>query len=114
MSGAALAFLASANASRSNSWVIAMFIVVINVYGFLMSLKHYERSRQHVAVGARYRTAVSDVSPLGNLRINGVRAEAKREHEKQFPLSRRVRAYTLWAGLHLILAALGTWFLVRS
>lgn len=111
MSGAALAFLASGNASKLDSSLLGAFIIAINVYGFLMSLKHYERCRLHVAVASRYRDVVSDASPIDQLTINAARRLAKREHQRFFPISRRLRAYVLWAGLHLVLACLGARFL---
>lgn len=112
MSGAALAFVASGNASESDTSVLGAFIIAINVYGFLMSMKHYERSRQHVSVAAEYRTVVSEHSPIGGATINDVRSRAKAEHSKHFPVSRRIRAYVLWAGLHLVLAILGARFVL--
>jgi hypothetical protein len=111
MSGAALAFVASDNASPDDKSILGVFIVVINVYGLLMSMKHYERSRQHVTVAAEYRTTVSGVSPIGDVTINEVREQAKAEHATNFPRLRKVRAYVLWAGLHIVLGFLGVRFL---
>lgn len=112
MSGGALAFLASGHASSKDSAVLGAFIIVINGYGFLMSLKHYERSRQHVAVAAEYRDEVSVAAHLNGKALNEARAKAKSEHHQRFPIFRNVRAYALWAGLHFVLTVLGAWFLL--
>jgi hypothetical protein len=114
MSGAALALLAAEGASAADSWVLATFIIAINVYGFFMSLKHYERSRHHVSVASKYRAIVSDVCAIGDAKINEVRAAAQKEHFKSFPVLKRVRVYFLWACLHVILISLGMSFIFRS
>lgn len=111
MSGAAIGFLASNVGPDDYRSVLGAFIIAINTYGFLMSLKHYERSRLHVTVAGKYRSAISNAVPVGGTTINEIRDSGKDEHEGRSWVSRWIRAYALWAGLHLVLGGLGAWFL---
>lgn len=52
VSAALLAFLASNAATLGRQAMIGVFLIVVNVYGLLMSLKHYERSHLHVTVAS--------------------------------------------------------------
>jgi len=107
ISAALLAFLSSEAATESRGYLLGAFLVVVNLYGLLMSLKHYERSRMHVTVASKYRDAISSVCPLGDSRLNEVREVGKKEHGASFAAIRRVRAYAMWSGLHLILVLVG-------
>lgn len=61
ISAAILAFLSANSASTSNrqQCIFGIFIIIVNVYGIFMSLKHYERNQLHIAVSREYREAVS-------------------------------------------------------
>ena len=107
ISAAALAFISSEHASADKVTTIALLLIAINVYGWLISLKHYERSRLHVAVGTRYRDVISQATAIGGSLINVERKSGKTEHESKFGFSRWLRAYALWSGLHLLLAGFG-------
>lgn len=107
ISAALLAFIASEVATPDLRSALGLFLVVVNIYGLVMSLKHYERSRLHVAVGGDYRDVISDASSFGGTRVNDVRAAAKAAHAASYRFLRPVRAYLLWSGLHIVLAALG-------
>ena len=60
LSGAVLAFLSSDAASSGQHIVLPLFLILTNVYGFIMSIKHYERSR--VAHGSRREVSSDDFS----------------------------------------------------
>jgi hypothetical protein len=101
VSAALLAFYGS----QSDLWIklgVGVFIFIANLYGLMMSLKHYERSRLHVSVGQQYRNILSKVSALEGKEINRVREE---QHDKHSRGSHWVwlRAYVLWTGLHFLL-----------
>lgn len=83
------------------------FLVLVNVYGLIMSLKHYERSRLHVTVAAQYRDVLSAVTPISDQQLNQARAAGHGQHSNRFRGIRQMRAYVLWSGLHVILALLG-------
>ncbi len=107
MSAALLTFIASAVTSKNHNGLIGLFIVIINLYGLVMSLKHYERSRMHINVSGKYRDMVSNASEIDGRKINMARKEGKDAHPIRFPRLNRIRTYVLWSGLHLILAFLG-------
>ena len=64
ISAALLAFISSDYTAAGHDKLVSVFIVVINVYGLIMSLKHYERSRLHVGVAGKYRDVVSELSEI--------------------------------------------------
>lgn len=107
ISAALLAFLSSTAASNGPHWLLGVLVIVLNVYGLIMSLKHYERSRLHVTVAAQYRDVISDNSAADDLKLNDVRRAGHKAHEERFSWIRRFRAYVMWSGLHLVLAVIG-------
>lgn len=111
VSAALLAFLASNAATPGRQVMVGVFLIAVNVYGLLMSLKHYERSRLHVTVASRYRDVLSDNTPVGGQTLNEARESGHQAHRERFPipLIAGVRAYAMWSGLHLLLAVIGSW-----
>ena len=107
VSAALLAFISSSGDASSRIWVLSTFLIVINIYGLVMSLKHYERSRLHYSVSRKYANLISDASPLLGRTLNEVRSEAHEEHEQTFAGVWHVRASYLWCGLHALIAAIG-------
>lgn len=107
ISAAILAFLSSESLTQRTSWPLLSLLVIVNLYGLLMSLKHYELSKLHTSVAGRYRDAISTASPIGSLTINSERKIAHLEHDKKFALIRVTRAYALWSGLHVLLCGIG-------
>ena len=107
ISAAVLAFLGTSFSDSSSPTLLGTFLVAINGYGLLMSLKHYERSRLHVEVASAYRRRVSEVPALGDHTLEATRQCAHHAHKVNFTNTLGMRAYVLWSGLHLVLAALG-------
>ena len=105
ISAALIAFVSTDSGSDNHS-AVGVFVLVLNLYGLLMSLKHYERSRLHVTVGGRYRDVISDASSVQGKKINDARKIAREEHKPK-TLVKDMRAYVLWCGLHLIVALIG-------
>lgn len=104
---AAVLGLFAADMTSEWRWLLGPFVVVINVYGLLMGLIHYERSRLHHAVADRYRDVISESCKAGGHEMNELRRAARREHFGHSRLPRWLRVYRLWCGLHILLAALG-------
>lgn len=105
---AAVLGLFAADVVSGQRWMLALLLILINVYGLLMSLKHYERSRLHHAVSRRYRDVISKASRFDSYELNELRLQAHAEHKARRWLMWRVRVYTLWCGLHGLLVLLGT------
>lgn len=109
VSATLLAFLASSAASPGRQVVLGVFLVAVNIYGLLMSLKHYERSRLHATVASKYRDVLSENTPVGDQTLNAARASGHQIHGERFsvPFVANVRAYVMWSGLHVLLALIG-------
>ncbi|MAB14885.1 MAG: hypothetical protein CMI59_13400 [Parvibaculum sp.] len=109
ISAAMLAFLASSGTTvlvhSSVSIAVGLFIVVANIYGCLMSSKHYERSRLHADVAAKYRIVVSSMISDEVHNAEEVRRSAHQEHSKM--LLTRIKANWLWSGLHILIGFIG-------
>lgn len=111
ISAAVIAFVGSEGVSQTSVPFLGGFLIAINVYGLLMSLKHYERSRLHVTVGSKYRDVVSAQTSISNETINLAREYGRKEHSSKFKTIRALRAYLMWCGLHLILSLFGLSFI---
>ncbi len=73
VSATLLAFIALAVTSKNHNSLIDVFIIIINLHGLVMSLKHYERSRMHINVGGKYRDMISNASEFDGRKINMAR-----------------------------------------
>src|SRR5712672_3973776 len=101
VSAAILAFVSSTAATAKNIWALAVFLIVVNVYGFIMSLKHYERSHLHYDTARSYADVISERCKIGDITLNKIRATAHAKHSKKFSLVRKLRTNVLWSCLHL-------------
>ena len=107
--------LFAADVTSDQRWVLALFVILINVYGLLMSRKHYERTKLHHAVSGSYRDVISEFSKVGENSVNERRCRARNEHEARHPvLGGRLRANRLWSGLHVVMAVLGLFLLLAQ
>ncbi len=111
---AAILGLAAAGATSEQQWMPSLFLILLNVYGLMMSLKHYERSRLHHTVSAKYRDVISNGSEIDGHTINELRSHARRQHKERHFMIRPVRAYWMWCGLHVLLALLGIALLITQ
>ena len=108
ISAALIAFVAQASDSNEKyELLIGACIVLINLYGLFMSLKHYERNRLHVSVAAKYRTWLSKNYPVADLKINELRRDGKKAHYSKYKVLKEIRLHVLWLGLHVLLMLLG-------
>lgn len=105
ISAAILAFLSSKYVSESQITIMGVFLVVVNAYGLIMSLKHYERSQLHFSVSVRYRNVISEHSSMNNYRLNEERRAGRENHSKKSPCLGSIRAHWLWCGLHGLIIA---------
>ena len=107
ISGALLAFLSSTAATPGRQITLGTFLIVVNLYGLLMSLKHYERSRLHVTVASKYRDFLSQLTTIDGTSLNDTRRSGRDQHKNEFPIVEKIRTYALWSSLHLLLAMIG-------
>lgn len=111
---AAILGLFAADVISNRQWLLSLFLIVVNLYGVTMSLKHYERSKLHHAVSERYRHVISRASAFDESAINELRRQARSEHRARHYLIGRVRANWMWCGLHVLLALLGAGLLLSQ
>ncbi len=107
VASSALVVLSSADKIFGAHWnypatlFIPVVLMVLNVFGVLMSMKHYERNRLHVTIARQYRSEISSrfpaphYQPPNDLREAG-RAAAKRKH----PRLEAIRLHWLWMTMH--------------
>lgn len=115
ISAAILAFASSESTANELQVASLLLIIIANVYGALMSRKHYERARRSHAICRQYRTVISGVTAIENLefeQLMDARAAGLALHNTKFPHFKKVRAFFLWAFLHIIVALVGAAFLV--
>ena len=103
---AALLALSGSQTGHLDGSIIGAFIIVVNLYGLLMSLKHYERSRLHASVGAEYRNVISDNTAIGGQHLDNIRTMAHQSHKPMLGIQ-KLRAFVLWVGLHILLLLIG-------
>ncbi|MDE0365405.1 MAG: hypothetical protein OXP09_07500 [Gammaproteobacteria bacterium] len=106
LSAAALAFFSSENISTGQHSMLMIVLIVANIYGVVMSMKHYERNRLHLEVAARYRSLLSRHSGIQGKTLNEERKIGRQKHRSRFAIVGKVRAHWLWYGLHVAIAAI--------
>jgi hypothetical protein len=86
--------------------LLGFFLAVLGTFGFLASLRHYERSRLHVSRVHAVRRELSRLFPADISRLYDV---ANREHVRRFPRisERTARVHYVWQALHASIVALG-------
>ena len=106
LSAGVLGLLSSGVVPPEIQYLLAVFLALINAYGFVVSKKHYERSRLHQQVSSRYRAVISDHSALEKTNLNDQRDIAHREHYGQSTTIAKLPAHRLWSWLHVIIVLL--------
>ena len=80
-------------------------LIVLGLYGAVVSQKLYERHRFHYGRARYYRRRINDLIPDANIRK--LMDDAEEEHKKKFKGFYRVSLNRLWTLLHLAIAAVG-------
>lgn len=111
VAGGAIAFIANKSVTK-DQWILAVFLIVIGLFGAIFSAKQYERFRFHMKAAGRYRQALEqNYKP----ELGDIREEARIEHEKQFAkLLVSLPLYSFWIALHLLITLLGVILLIMT
>jgi len=111
VAGGAIAFIANKNVTK-DQWILAVFLIVIGLFGAIFSAKQYERFRFHMKAAGRYRQALEqNYKP----ELGDIRDDARLEHEKKFSkLLVSLPLYSFWIALHLLIAILGIILLLMT
>lgn len=80
-------------------------LIVLGLFGALISRKHYERNRMHGYKARAYREELEKLYP--GIDIDTQLKTAKKEHKSKYKLTSRTHLNWLWTVLHLIVAFLG-------
>lgn len=94
----------------TESWPLALVLVLLGIMGALFSLKHYERFRFHMKCAGAYRDALEQMLPATALSLH--RRAARAAHGQKFRLVRTTHLFVFWVLLNLAIAALGAVLLV--
>ncbi|MEO6549346.1 MAG: hypothetical protein ABIN94_15195 [Ferruginibacter sp.] len=111
VAGGAIAFIANKGVTR-DQWVLALFLIILGIFGALFSAKQYERFRFHMVAAGKYRKTLELLlkSNFGN-----IREEAKSEHEQGYSkFLVKLRLYYFWIVLHLLITVLGVMLLLMT
>jgi len=84
---------------------LTIFLILLGLFGMIISLKHYERYKFHSGRCRQYRTKLDKLFTNGL--ILELQEEAKTEHEKSFFYLYKMRNYQWWAAIHLIVVVIG-------
>jgi hypothetical protein len=86
-------------------WYAGVLICFISVLGGLVSHKHYERNRMHVAALRELRRTLE--AGLNNANLADIVAHCRRSHFKKYRVTRHIRLNTLWLCIYLLTFAAG-------
>jgi predicted membrane channel-forming protein YqfA (hemolysin III family) len=84
---------------------LTIFLVLLGVFGVILSMKYYERFARHQTLAGAYRVALDQEIP--EAQILGIRSEAERCHTDNYRLMHKWRLHWLWIGLHVAVALMG-------
>jgi Ca2+/Na+ antiporter len=111
VAGGVLAFVANGGVAR-DKWVLAVFLIVIGLFGALFSAKQYERFRFHVVVAGKYR---KELERLLDNSLTGIREAGLSKHKSEFSSSIvKLRLHYFWIALHLLIMSLGVTLLIMT
>lgn len=84
---------------------LALFLIVVGIFGAGFSMKNYERSRLHAERARRYRNALDRLLP--GRPIKELKIEADLAIAAQFPWLNGLQLHYWWLVLNLAIAVLG-------
>ncbi len=85
----------------------AGLLVIIGLFGAVVSYKHYERFNHHYE---RFRGLRSELEKKLQTNVSAMNLEADERNEKAFPYTSRRPLARFWLGLHLLVV--GLWVLL--
>ena len=92
----------------SSIFIGAISVVLLNVFGALLSWEHFERSDLHARTAAAYREQASHLlQSAETFEPTMIRQNAHQAHYSRYKLLGKLKLYWLWIWLHALLAVLG-------
>jgi hypothetical protein len=111
VAGALVGFFGSTGASSQNRWAVAIFIVILGVFGALFSAKQYERSKFHMSAAGLHRV---ELEKLAGVNLSKIRGDAEDKQKKDFPITEAWSLNKFWTGIHALIAVFGAILLVQA
>ena len=84
---------------------LAVFLIVLGIYGGFTSQKYYERHQFHIERARAWRKRLEELTPKSQ--INKLREEANAKHSKKFRRLEKLHLHTLWLFLHVAITSIG-------
>lgn len=91
---------------RGVSIGVPIFLIILGLWGFFASSRHYERSRLHVH---RLRQVRRELEELTGVPLREINRQAEDNHERTFDARswRYTRTHAIWSAFHLIVSLVG-------
>ena len=83
---------------------IAIFLILVGLFGAVFSMKLFERWRLHESRAIKWSEKIDKLNPKAN--ILELFWEAHEEHKKKHPRLSKIALYNLWIWFYLLLVAL--------
>ncbi|MEU4422049.1 hypothetical protein AB0F81_15600 [Actinoplanes sp. NPDC024001] len=91
---------------------LAVAIILLGAFGFLLSAKHYERSQRSTALAVEFERRLDEMDEA--LQIAATRRAGESINESAHPLLFKIRLNKLWSALHVLVFLVGVTTLVMS
>ena len=89
----------------TDTWPLAVFLILLGLFGALFSAKHYERFCFHMTAASVHRAKLETLLP--DSQLLELRRTAELQHAGTRPPLRRARLHLFWIGLHAAVALVG-------
>jgi len=86
------------------------FLLVLGIYGTLMTLKYHERFRLHLRLAGEWANKIDEICPNANL--NSLTKKAFQEHRKKYSKLSEIKLSKLWVFIHILISLLGLAFII--
>ena len=111
VAAALVGFSGSTAASPQGRWAVALFIVLVGLFGALFSMKQYERSRFHMTAAGLHRRQLE--KEIG-LDLSTLRRAAVDRQKERHPRTEPWSLHVFWTGIHILIAGLGLVLLLAA
>jgi hypothetical protein len=87
---------------------IGWMLIALGTLGGLLSYKHYERNRLHVATLRQFRSEIDKILRPSGGSISAPNTRGRKKHECEYPLSSKwLRGYFLWMAVFIFIIGAG-------
>lgn len=90
---------------RFNTFPLAILLVLLGIYGLLISIKFYERYNFHTSRASDFRRRIDELCPKS--KILKMKTIGQKRHSKEFKKIKNMRLNYLWLFLYIFLIILG-------